>query len=277
MIHDRRRFLAGLTAAALGAATARAQAPARAGKTVRVVIFSDTTAAKFQGQDKVFVDAMREMGWVEGSNAVYDRAYANDDAAQLAPLAAQLVATSPDLIFVVPNPAAAAVVAKTLTIPVVFSAATTPVERGLVKSLAHPGGNVTGVANIAGDLGGKRLQLLKQALPKAKRVGVLAEPAFAYTGASGGCTGTPGMDTAAVSRRLALADRTRGYALVSGHAAIQATARRQLGRRHRTRQRRTTCALSGQAHPAGCAACRWSRARACSCHAANRAPVRDSS
>ena len=176
MIHGRRRFLSGLAVAALSAATARAQAPERAGKAVRVGILATTTQAKYQAREKTFVDAMRELGWVEGRNIIYDRVYADDDEAHLPALAAALVARGPNLIFLTSAPPALAAFAKTRTIPIVFGAVNDPVEIGLVQSLAHPGGNVTGIANIGGELGGKRLQLLKQALPKISRVVVLVYP-----------------------------------------------------------------------------------------------------
>ena len=119
---------------------------------------------------------MRELGWVEGRNTVYDRVYADNDASRLPALAAELVARAPDLIWVVTTSPALAAFASTRTIPIVFAASNNVVERGLVKTLARPGGNVTGVQTIGWELWGKRLQLLKQALPKMTRVGVLTYP-----------------------------------------------------------------------------------------------------
>jgi len=136
----------------------------------------DTRAAAEAGVSKTFIDAMRELGWVEGRNIVYDRVYAENDTSRLPALAAALVARAPDLIWVVPASAALAAFASTRTIPIVFSGSTNVVERGLVKTLARPGGNVTGVQHIGRELGGKRLQLLKQALPKIAQVGVLVRP-----------------------------------------------------------------------------------------------------
>jgi hypothetical protein len=127
-----------------------------------------TTPAKTE-TDKQFIAAMREQGWIEGRNIVYDRMYADDDFARLPSLAAALVARGPDLIHTSSNLPTLAALAKTRSIPIVFSASNDPVENGIVKSLAHSGGNVTGVANIGFELGGKRLQLLKQALPKVSR------------------------------------------------------------------------------------------------------------
>lgn len=171
---DRRKFL--LALAALCAASARAQAPA--GKTVRVGILPSTTQSANEVFEKPFVDTLRELGWVEGHNIAYERFYADDDSARLAMLAVDLAAR--DLAFIyTPNllPTRAAF-AKTRTIPIVFSAVNDPVDQGLIKSLARPGGNVTGVASITWELGGKRLQLLKQALPKITRVGMLVHPSF---------------------------------------------------------------------------------------------------
>ena len=176
---ERRKFLFGL--AAIYATSARAQAPERAGKPVRVGILASTAQAENQIFENPFLAAMRELGWVEGRNIIYDRVYADDDVARLQALAAELVARKPDLIYTPNAPPTLAAFAKTRTIPIVFSAVADPVDQGLVKSLAHPGGNVTGVASISWEPGGKRLQLLKQALPKVTRVGVLVNPLFPHS------------------------------------------------------------------------------------------------
>jgi putative ABC transport system substrate-binding protein len=119
---------------------------------------------------------MRELGWVEGRNILYDRVFADDDYSRLPALAVALVARAPDVIWVVPNVATLAAYAATRSIPIVFAASSGMDEAGLVKTLAHPGGNVTGVQNLMTETAGKRLQLLKQALPKMNRVGVLVVP-----------------------------------------------------------------------------------------------------
>jgi putative ABC transport system substrate-binding protein len=173
-LNNRRKLVIALGAGALAAPLGSvAQQP---GKPVRVGILSNTTAAKYQVRETSFVDAMRELGWVEGRNIVYDRVYADDDETRLPVLAAALVARSADVIHASPTVSAVAALNKTRTIPIVFGGATDVVEAGLVKSLAHPGGNITGIANIGWELGGKRLQLLKQALPRITRVGVLVNP-----------------------------------------------------------------------------------------------------
>lgn len=171
----RRRVVLALGAGALYAASTRAQTLDRAGKSVRVGILAPSSASKEQSE-KPFVDAMRELGWVEGRNIAYDRVYADDDQARLPAHAAALVRRAPNVIYAFGNQAALTAFAATRTIPIIFAAISGPVEIGLVESLARPGGNVTGTANIGWELGGKRLQLLKQALPKIVRVGVMVQP-----------------------------------------------------------------------------------------------------
>jgi putative ABC transport system substrate-binding protein len=182
-MNNRRKLF--LALCALTAGLARAQPAERAGKIVRVGILSTGKRSTVDvGNNKIFVDTMRELGWIEGRNILYDRVYAEGDEKRLPSLAAELVARSPDLIWGGPNSVARAALASTRTIPIVFASSSSVVERGLVKSLARPGGNVTGVQNIGWELGGKRLHLLKQALPKMTRVGVLVSPNPDPSGAS---------------------------------------------------------------------------------------------
>jgi putative ABC transport system substrate-binding protein len=168
----RREFVALLGVATWPFAAHAQKEPARIG------IFATTSQAGYQLPEKSFVDAMRELGYAEGRNVVYDRAYANDDETRLPALAAALVGRNPDVIHVISNPTALAVAAETRTIPIVMGASADPVAVGLVKSLARPGGNVTGIANIGFELGPKRLQLAKEALPKISRVGVLVNALY---------------------------------------------------------------------------------------------------
>lgn len=147
-----------------------------AGKPVRVGILVRTSAAKYQVRESRFITTMRELGWIEGQNITYDRVFADDDLARLPALAAALVRRGPNLIYASEAAPAEALIAATRTIPIVLGSGGDMVERGWVQSLAHPGGNVTGVTNIGSDLGPKRLQLLKRLLPKVARVGVLLNP-----------------------------------------------------------------------------------------------------
>jgi putative ABC transport system substrate-binding protein len=122
--------------------------------------------------------ALRERGHIEGQNIATKYRFAEGKWERLPELAAELVRLKVDIMVVGgPRPIRAAINA-TKTIPIVMvGTGTDPVEEGLVKSLAHPGGNVTGLTLLSGDLGGKRLELLKEAVPKLARVAVLYDPA----------------------------------------------------------------------------------------------------
>ena len=123
--------------------------------------------------------ALRELGYIEGQNIAIEYRYAEGKLDRLPELAAELVRLKVDIIVVAggTGPIRAAKNA-TKTIPIVMvGAGADPVEAGLVESLARPGGNVTGLTNLTRELGGKRLELLKEAVPKLARVAVLYDPA----------------------------------------------------------------------------------------------------
>jgi putative ABC transport system substrate-binding protein len=123
--------------------------------------------------------ALRERGYIEGQNIAIEYRYVEGKDYRLPELAAELVRLKVDLILVTGGEAGIrAAKNATKTIPIVMMGSSVdPVEAGFVESLAHPGGNVTGLANLTGELGGKRLELLKEAVPKLARVAVLYEPA----------------------------------------------------------------------------------------------------
>ena len=126
---------------------------------------------------ETFREGLRQLGYVEGQNfAVEYRS--GERATQLAELAAELVRQKVDLI-VTAGPGVAASMKATETIPIVFSFSGDPIEAGFVDSLARPGRNLTGVTQLAFELVGKRLELLKEAVPRVSRVAVLANPAHA--------------------------------------------------------------------------------------------------
>jgi ABC-type uncharacterized transport system substrate-binding protein len=112
---------------------------------------------------------LRELGYIEGQNVVFERRWAGGLAAQLPELAAELVRLKVDVICTTGTPASMAAKSATTTIPIVFAAVAFPDQSGLVASYAHPGGNITGVAFVGGEYG-KRLELLKEAVPKLRRV-----------------------------------------------------------------------------------------------------------
>jgi putative ABC transport system substrate-binding protein len=173
-MNNRRKLVIALGAGALAAPFAsNAQ---QQGKVLRLGILESASATSTQASEKVFVDTLRELGWVEGRNITYDRVFADGDVSRLQALAAALVKREPNLIYSIQASAIDAAVAATRTIPILLGSHYEWIERGWAQSLSHPGGNITGILNIGPELGSKRLQLLKQALPKVTRVGVLVNP-----------------------------------------------------------------------------------------------------
>jgi putative ABC transport system substrate-binding protein len=122
-----------------------------------------------------------ELGYVEGKNLTFERRYAEDRLDRLPGLAAELVSLKVDVIMAAGTLAPLAAKRATSTIPIVMMAAGDPVGSGLVAGLARPGGNVTGTSLMAPDLGGKRLELLKELLPRVFRVAVLWNDANPYS------------------------------------------------------------------------------------------------
>lgn len=173
----RRSLLRWLAASLALPAFARAQP----GATHRIGVLSprrrpDSLVADYYG---AFPRRLRELGYDEGRNVVIDWQYAAGDYAKLPALAAGLVERKPSVILALGPPGALAAQKATATIPIVFVVSADPVAAGLVKSLARPGGNITGISNLAGDLTGKHVELLHALLPKLARVGVLLNPANA--------------------------------------------------------------------------------------------------
>jgi ABC-type uncharacterized transport system substrate-binding protein len=122
-----------------------------------------------------FVQGLRELGYVDGQNLIVEYRFALGKNERLTELAADLVRDGVDLITTEGTPSTLAAIQATRTIPIVFGSAQDPVEKGIVSSLAHPGGNVTGNALIADH--SKPLELLKQAVPGVSRVAFIYDPA----------------------------------------------------------------------------------------------------
>jgi putative ABC transport system substrate-binding protein len=122
--------------------------------------------------------ALRELGYIEGQNIATEYRYAEGKSDRQPELAAELVRLKVDIIVAAGGGIIQAAKNATKTIPIVMAGSPNdPVEAGLVESLARPGGNVTGLTNLNRELGGKRLELLKEAVPKVARVAVLYDPA----------------------------------------------------------------------------------------------------
>jgi putative ABC transport system substrate-binding protein len=119
---------------------------------------------------------LRDLGYVEGQNLMIEYRFAEERAATLDTLAAELVQLRPDAIVTVATDASLAAKRATTTIPIVMSTVGDPLRLGIVASLARPGGNMTGVTLYGSELAGKRLEVLKEAIPNIARVAVLGNP-----------------------------------------------------------------------------------------------------
>jgi hypothetical protein len=170
----RRGFVALLCGAALAPVVAPLAALAQQpGKRPTVGFLGATTPTIWGAFVSAFVQRLRELGWNDGQNLAIEYRWAEGREDRYAAFAAELVQRKVDIIVTAGTPAVLAVMKATSTIPIVFAAAGDPVQTGLVSSLAHPGGNVTGLSNQQTDLGGLRLELLREIAPGVKRVAVL--------------------------------------------------------------------------------------------------------
>jgi len=145
-------------------------------RTYRMSYLGGSSAAASAPLQKVFFARLEELGYREGRNLVVDRRFAEGNLGRLPALAAELVALKPDVLFAVTSPPALAALKATSTIPVVFAAVSDPVSVGIVKNLARPGMNATGVSSQNADLQGRRLQIVREVFPAAARVAVLHNP-----------------------------------------------------------------------------------------------------
>jgi putative ABC transport system substrate-binding protein len=169
---ERRDFL--IVAEALLAAACAAEAQ-QAAKIARIGYLRSSLGDN-PHPPEAFRQGLRDLGYVEGRNLVIEYREADGKAERLLARAAELVALKVDVIVASGTLAALAAKQATRTLPIVFSPAGDPVGSGLVTSLARPGGNVTGLSAFAPELVGKRLELLKQAVPGVGRVAVLWQP-----------------------------------------------------------------------------------------------------
>jgi putative tryptophan/tyrosine transport system substrate-binding protein len=173
---DRRTFLAGTGAVLL--ATPLAAEGQQAGKVWRIGLLSlaasdPASAARWTA----FREQLREQGYLEGQNVVFESRWGNEQVARLPSLAAELINIKVDIVVTATSEAAFAAKQATSSIPIVTATGSDLVMLGLVASLARPGGNVTGVISLTTGLAGKRLEFLKQLLPRASRVAFLKNPA----------------------------------------------------------------------------------------------------
>jgi putative tryptophan/tyrosine transport system substrate-binding protein len=163
----------------IASAVVQAQQPK---KIIRLGYLSDSNPVRESGRAEVIRLALREFGYIEGQNITTEYRYAEGAADRSPQLAAELVRLKVDIIIVAGGPTQSrAAKNATKTIPIVMTGdGADPVEIGLVESLARPGGNITGMTLLNRQFGGKRLELLKEAVPKLARVAVLYDPDNPY-------------------------------------------------------------------------------------------------
>jgi putative ABC transport system substrate-binding protein len=177
---DRRRFLltslAGTLAASIVAEAQQARKVARIGVLAEAPLRDDPQS---RGLWEAFTEGLRDGGWIENQNVIFERRNAVDGQDRYSRPAAELVALQPDVIVTgLGEPGILALRKATTRIPIVMLVAADPVGTGLVANLARPGGNVTGMSILASEMGGKRLAMLKEAVPTATRVAVLWNAAY---------------------------------------------------------------------------------------------------
>jgi putative ABC transport system substrate-binding protein len=199
---DRRAFLAGTGAVLL--ATAHTAGAQQARRVWRLGFLAPGLPQDFS-RSSVLMQTLQELGYVENQSLLVERRFAEGNADRLPAMAAELVQLKVDVIFVVSTPAVRAAQSATSTIPIVFVGVGDPVGSGVVLSLARPGGNTTGVSTQLLDLNAKVLQLLKEILPRARRVAILWNPANQASAASFADSErvAPTLDMTIVSVRMA--------------------------------------------------------------------------
>jgi putative ABC transport system substrate-binding protein len=166
---DRRLLLLATAGALLPSSHALAQTASMR----RVVHLGTTSPAAAAHLVAAFVSGLRDLGWTEGRNLVFDTRWAEGDTTRLGPLTDELLALKPDVFVSSTDGNAVAASKATRTVPIVFVIGDDPIKHGVVDSLARPGRNATGYSILGHELGPKRLALLKEALPATEKVGVL--------------------------------------------------------------------------------------------------------
>jgi putative ABC transport system substrate-binding protein len=207
---------------AIGGAVAQAQ---QAGKVFRIGFLDPSTASGSAGLVEVFLQELGKLGWIEGKNFIIEYRFGEQKPERVPELAADLVRLKVDLIWVSGITAALAAKKATTTIPIVMTSVVDPVGAGLVASLARPGGNVTGFSGLGAELNTKRLEILKDAVPKLARVGLLRPPGdSALTDLQ-----LKELRPAAVALKLKLEEIKRQYDPKGLESAFQSAKQKQVG------------------------------------------------
>jgi putative tryptophan/tyrosine transport system substrate-binding protein len=165
-----------------GAATSPLVAGAQQPRLPVIGYLGFSTPASQRAWVAPFTERLRELGWLEGRTVTVEYRWAEGFSERLAEFASEFVRLKVDVILAAGTEAALAAKQATTAIPIVFPVAGDPVGTGLITSLTRPGGNVTGLSNQAVDLAAKRLEILREVLPRLSRLGVLANAD--YSGAA---------------------------------------------------------------------------------------------
>jgi putative ABC transport system substrate-binding protein len=180
----RREFIAGISAvAAARPLVARAQQGERV-RRLGVLMGWDESDPQAKAGLSGFAEGLGKLGWTDGRNLRVDIRWASGNADRMRMFAKELVELQPDVILANTTPVTAAFQRQARTIPIVFVIVSDPVGAGLVASLPHPGGNITGFINMEGAIGGKWLELLTEIAPRVRRVAILFNPDTAPGGGS---------------------------------------------------------------------------------------------
>ena len=212
------RFLA--TAILISVPAANAQ---QSGKIFRIGFLDASTASGSADLLEPFRQELSKLGWIEGKNLAVEYRFAEGQPERQRELAVELVRLKVDLIVVAGIGPARAAKNVTTTIPIVMASAGDPVAFGVVASLARPGGNVTGLSTLATDLGTKRLEVLKDAIPRLSRVGLLRSPP------SGTGNQLKDIRAAAAALKLKLEEVETQFNAKSLESAFQTAKQKQVG------------------------------------------------
>lgn len=171
---SRRNMLMAIAALGSGALASPLRAYAQAkSRLVRIGRLSPLSQTTDRRSRESFITGLREFGWIEGNNCVVEHRFADGRGDRYAALAEELVRIQPEVIVVGSTPASLAVKQATASIPIVMVTTGDPVVNGLVKSLARPGRNITGLTSLAQELGAKRLELFAEVVPGIRQMAVL--------------------------------------------------------------------------------------------------------
>jgi len=172
---NRRRFVGSVSSGLLALSFA-SLAQQQSGRVPRIGFLARSSSDSLSPLLDSFRQGLRDLGWIEGKSIRIEYLFGDGQLNRLDELAAELVRHNVDVIVTVDTPPTQAVQKETKKIPIVIAVSADPVGAGLVKSLAHPGGNTTGLSLLAPDSDQKNLELVKEALPKARRVAMIWDP-----------------------------------------------------------------------------------------------------